>query len=123
MIDLSRETPVTLDAAPALLPAINAVPGMDARKPLCSRTIYNWATKGNRGVILETVQLGGIIATTREAIARFFDELTARRERRLADKIEEENRRYSRRNPSAKPRPNAAAHRVTARRLAIDHNI
>ena len=85
MIDLERETPVTLAEAPRLIPAINAVPGMEARKPLHPRTIYNWATRGKRGVVLETVPMGGILVTTREAIKRFFGRLSVAREQRMIE--------------------------------------
>jgi len=80
MLDLVREQPVTLAAVPMLIPAINAVPGMDARKPLHPKTISNWATRGKRGVVLETVPIGGLLVTTREAVQRFFGRLAELRE-------------------------------------------
>lgn len=86
MIDLEREAPITLAEAPRLIPAINAVPGMEARKPLHQRTIYNWATKGKRGVVLETVPVGGILVTTRQAIQRFFNSLAVAREQRCIER-------------------------------------
>jgi hypothetical protein len=86
MIDLERENPVTLAAAPQLIPAINAVPGMDARKRLHPRTIYNWASRGKRGVVLETVPVGGVLVTTKEAIQRFFARLSAAREQQFIDR-------------------------------------
>lgn len=79
MLDLEREQPVTLANVPKLIPAINAVPGMDARKPLHPKTISNWATRGKRGVVLETVPIGGLLVTTREALQRFFGQLAALR--------------------------------------------
>lgn len=97
MIDLNREQPVTLDKAPALIPAINAVTGMEARRPLHPRTIFNWASKGKRGVVLETVQVGGILVTTREAIERFFARLTSAREQRFFDREQSPARRTIRR--------------------------
>jgi len=96
-INLEREVPITLANAPALIPAINAAPGMDARKPLHERTIRNWSTRGKRGVVLETVMIGGILVTTKEAIARFFDRLTMARENRFIEqeRIPENARRRS----------------------------
>jgi len=85
MIDLDRETPVTLAEAPRLIPAINAIPGMEPRKSLHPRTIYNWATRGKRGVVLETMPVGGILVTSREAITRFFVRLNMAREQRRID--------------------------------------
>ena len=83
MIDLSRGTPVTFEAAPALVPAINAVAGMEARRQLHPRTLYNWATKGKRGVVLESAAIGGILVTSREALQRFFTRLSAARKEKL----------------------------------------
>jgi hypothetical protein len=93
MIDLEREQPVTLDKAPGLIPAINAVPGMEARKRLCSRTLYNWATRGRRGVVLETVPIGGVLVTTREALQRFFDRLVEARLARFCEHEPDPRRR------------------------------
>lgn len=85
MIDLEHEALVTIAEAPRLIPSLNAVPGMEARKPLHSRTVYNWSVKGKRGVVLETAMIGGILATSREALLRFFSRLAAARESRMAD--------------------------------------
>ncbi len=38
-------------------------------------TLYRWALHGVRGVKLESLQLGGTLATSREALERFFGEL------------------------------------------------
>ena len=40
-------------------------------------TIYRWATRGLRGIRLETTQIGGSMCTSKEAIQRFFDSLHA----------------------------------------------
>lgn len=116
MIDLERETPVTLAEAPRLIPAINAVPGMEARKPLHPRTVYNWATRGKRGVILETASLGGILVTTREAINRFITHLTAAREQRMLD-------RGRNHEPARRRRTDATGYARTRTKLAADHGI
>src|SRR3954447_13983605 len=40
-------------------------------------TIYRWTVSGCRGVILESIQIGGTRCTSREALQRFFDRLTS----------------------------------------------
>jgi len=42
-------------------------------------TLYRWASVGCRGVRLETVQIGATCCTSREALQRFFESLTANR--------------------------------------------
>ena len=37
---------------------------------------YRWTNAGCRGVILESIQVGGTRCTSKEAITRFFDALT-----------------------------------------------
>jgi hypothetical protein len=43
------------------------------RPSLC--TIWRWATKGCRGVVLHTERIGGLRYTTQESLNRFFREL------------------------------------------------
>ena len=43
-------------------------------------TLYRWALHGCRGVKLESLQLGGTLATSREGLERFFARLAAGRE-------------------------------------------
>jgi len=118
MIDLEREAPITLAEAPKLIPAINAAPGMDARKPLHQRTIYNWATRGKRGVVLESVMIGGVIVTTREAIQRFLQRLSIARETQFAARESEYDPR--RRHPIRR----RTKQQIEARlKLARDHGI
>lgn len=38
--------------------------------------IYRWSTVGCRGVVLETIQIGGTRCTSAEALQRFFDRLS-----------------------------------------------
>ena len=40
-------------------------------------TVYRWAKRGLRGVVLETLQVGGTLCTSHEALQRFFEALTA----------------------------------------------
>lgn len=71
MIDPSTETLVSLTEAAASLPRRRA-----GRKPHVS-TLYRWSMAGCRGVVLETLAVGGTRCTSREALARFFARLTA----------------------------------------------
>ena len=41
-------------------------------------TLYRWATDGLRGVQLETLQVGGTLCTSIEALQRFFERLGRR---------------------------------------------
>src|SRR5438874_30499 len=45
------------------------------RRPHVS-TFYRWATRGLRGVRLETLRVGTTMCTSLEAVQRFFDALT-----------------------------------------------
>jgi hypothetical protein len=66
-IDLTTETPITLAEAARTLPggAVHV------------STIHRWRMKGCRGVRLITFLRGGVRHTTRQAIERFFDAVTA----------------------------------------------
>lgn len=68
MIDVSRERPITFNTAAKFLP--------DGRRPGFS-TWWRWSTHGIRGVLLETILVGGRRCTTAEAVARFFERTTA----------------------------------------------
>jgi hypothetical protein len=39
-------------------------------------TLYRWSTRGIRGEVLETIQIGGTRCTSTQALQRFFDRLT-----------------------------------------------
>jgi hypothetical protein len=39
-------------------------------------TLYRWMTSGCRGVVLESIQVGGTRCTSREALQRFFERLS-----------------------------------------------
>ena len=66
-IDLANETPITLAEAARTLPggAVHV------------STIHRWRMKGCRGVRLTSFLRGGVRHTTRQAIERFFDAVTA----------------------------------------------
>lgn len=70
VIDITKETPVSLNEARASLP------GRRSGKRPTLACMYRWSTKGCRGVILETIQVGATRCTSREALQRFFDRLT-----------------------------------------------
>ena len=72
MIDREIETPINLKDAAALLPAIRA----GKRPDTC--TLYRWTTHGCRGIVLDSIVIGGTRCTSREALERFFSALTAR---------------------------------------------
>jgi hypothetical protein len=71
MIDPNTETLVSLSEAARYLPRRRA-----GKKPHVS-CIYRWTTSGCRGVILESIQVGGTRCTSKEALARFFRRLTS----------------------------------------------
>lgn len=59
---------ITLSQAAQLVPAVNG------RKPHVA-TLYRWATRGIKGVILESAFVGGVRVTSVEAIQRFLNRL------------------------------------------------
>ena len=70
MIDVQTETLVSLSEAAKNLPRRRA----GKRPHVC--TLYRWSQRGCKGVLLETVQIGGTRCTSKEALARFFQRLT-----------------------------------------------
>lgn len=70
-IDLDHEQPITLAEA-IKLPLLKR----NGRAPHIA-TIHRWVSVGINGVRLEVVQLGGTRCTTREAVIRFIERLTA----------------------------------------------
>ena len=74
MIDISTESVLSLNDATARLP----------RRRRGSRphvaTLYRWAQRGIKGIRLETIQVGGTLCTSTEALQRFFDRLSEPRE-------------------------------------------
>lgn len=72
MIDIENETLISLAEAAALLPC-----GRKGRHPDV-KTLYAWTKNGCRGVVLESVQIGGRRGTSREAVRRFVEALTTK---------------------------------------------
>jgi len=58
----------------SLTEAAKALPKVSGKRPAVS-TLWRWARKGLRGVRLEYVRVGRGIATSREALNRFFNAL------------------------------------------------
>jgi hypothetical protein len=70
MIDYENETVFPLTEAPA------RVPLRRGGKKINLATVYRWSTRGIRGEVLETIQIGGTRCTSAQALQRFFDRLT-----------------------------------------------
>ena len=66
MIDLSTETLLSFPEACKRLPRRRS-----GKRPHPA-TLYRWASDGLRGVMLETIQVGGTLCTSMEALHRFF---------------------------------------------------
>ena len=65
----------------SLTEAARLVPRRRGGKRAHVATLYRWAKDGLRGVFLDVLQVGGTRCTSREALQRFFERLTARPER------------------------------------------
>jgi hypothetical protein len=70
-IDTLSESVLSLTEAAKALPRRRK----GKRPDVC--TLYRWSMAGCRGVRLETIQIGGCRCTSREALQRFFERLTA----------------------------------------------
>ena len=71
MIDTNAEELITLSTA------AKELPGRGSRRGVHAITLWRWSKRGIRGVKLETVLVGGIRCTSRQAIARFLERTTA----------------------------------------------
>lgn len=71
-IDIQAETVIKLSEATSLVPRLRR-----GRETHVS-TLHRWASRGLRGVQLETLQVGGTRCTSREALQRFFEALSER---------------------------------------------
>jgi hypothetical protein len=69
-IDISTEALISLRDASRLLPARRR-----GKRPHLS-CMYRWTTVGCRGVVLESLNVGGTRCTSREALARFIERLS-----------------------------------------------
>lgn len=73
MIDLQTEEVFSLNEAAKK----NLLPTRRAGKRPNVATLYRWAQRGVRGIVLETIQVGGTKCTSAEAIQRFCERLSA----------------------------------------------
>lgn len=72
MIDSAIETLISL----ANVPKSPELPRRRGGKRIHVSTLYRWATAGCKGIVLETIQVGGTRCTSREALQRFFERLS-----------------------------------------------
>lgn len=70
MIDLAAEKLIPLRDVPSYLP-----PRPNGNR-LHISAVYRWTLRGIKGVVLETVRIGGTTYTSREALQRFSERLT-----------------------------------------------
>lgn len=70
MIYIQDEEVVSLTDATKHLPMRRA-----GKRPHVA-TLYRWAQNGVRGIRLETIQVGGTLCTSLEALQRFFNRLS-----------------------------------------------
>jgi hypothetical protein len=66
MIDFKREQLLTLREAAAMLPG-----------PTSYKTVFEWVSKGYKGIKLEALKLGGRWITSADALQRFAEAITA----------------------------------------------
>lgn len=74
MIDARIEDVISLTAAAKSLPERRG-----GKRPHIS-CLYRWTTVGCKGVVLESIPIGGTRCTSREALARFFEALARQSE-------------------------------------------
>jgi len=72
MVDSINEKLLSLTQAARTLDVVRR----EGKRPNVA-TLYRWSTTGCRGVKLDTVQVGGTRCTSREALQRFFEALSA----------------------------------------------
>ncbi len=70
MIDIRTDEVITLREAAKMLPKRRR-----GRKPHVA-TLHRWASRGLRGIKLETIQIGGTLCTSPKAMQEFFERLT-----------------------------------------------
>jgi hypothetical protein len=75
LIDMTTEELISLPDAAARLP-------LRRGRPVNLATLYRWTTCGVKGVVLESIQIGGTRCTSVEAMQHFFDQLSGVKSRR-----------------------------------------
>ncbi|MCE9555997.1 MAG: DUF1580 domain-containing protein [Planctomycetes bacterium] len=71
MVDIVSEQPLPLSKI------ARQVPNRQGGKGINVATVWRWANRGCKGIKLEVVQIGGIQMSSADALARFFNRLTA----------------------------------------------
>lgn len=71
VIDIATEIVLSLTEAATRLPRRKK-----GKKPHLA-TLYRWAKQGVKGCRLETIQIGGTLCTSMEAMQRFFNRMTS----------------------------------------------
>lgn len=84
-IHLNKETILSLRDVTKLLPRRRG------GKNVSVSCVYRWTGKGCKGVVLESIQIGGTRCSSKEALKRFFDQLG----RKVAPKNAVEGKRHS----------------------------
>ncbi len=69
------------EAVMSFADAAKFVGKLQGKARVALQTLHRWAAKGCRGVVLETICVGGTRCTSAEALQRFFDRLTVARGR------------------------------------------
>ena len=69
--------PITIDETiVSLADAAKELPRRRRGQKTHVSTLFRWTTVGCRGIVLESLQVGGTRCTSREALQRFFDRLS-----------------------------------------------
>jgi hypothetical protein len=87
-MQLDRTNALTLQQAAAIVPALRGSNGCEP-KPPHYKTLWNWSTRGVRGVVLETQLVGGSLMTTAASLQTFFARLSDRRQQAVADRLDD----------------------------------
>jgi hypothetical protein len=70
---------ITAEQLIPLSEAADRIPRRRRGRKTAVSTLYRWADKGVRGVVLETLQCGGSLCTSMPALQRYFDRLSTQR--------------------------------------------
>src|SRR5262245_39946892 len=65
-------------------------------------TLFRWSSAGCRGVVLESIQIGGSRCTSAQALQRFFERLSQRVQSTPSDRIADKLRTEEQRKKAAK---------------------
>ena len=75
MIDIHQERIIPLSAVPRHLPK------RTSGKKIHISAVYRWTSRGVRGIVLESIKIGGCTYTSLEALQRFSEHLTSKQPR------------------------------------------